>query len=124
MIPSSFQTIVSYEPKYQALVCLLCHHAIGCKNLEKHLIITHKIDFQQHTLLRTALPHISAVDHIKDISIPLDDQEPIEGLLIYDGYKCDNCDDMKTINLRVMHLHRYEKHRQVSKEVNWSCVSL
>jgi len=46
-IPLSFQTIIHYEPKYRALICLLCHHAIEVKATEKHLMHNHRINWSE-----------------------------------------------------------------------------
>ena len=101
-IPLSFQTTIHYEPKYRAFVCLLCHHAIGLKGMERHLMHNHRIDFDQRTEFRTVLKNIDAAETIKSIPIPIDDQEPIKGLTIHKGYKCNDCDKMKTISLFVI----------------------
>jgi len=123
-IPLSFQTIIHYEPKYRALICLLYHHAIGLKATEKHLMHNHRINFDQRTQLRIALENIDAAEKIKAIPIPLDDQESIKGLTIYNGYKCNDCDKMKTVSLPVIRQHRYDEHREVGNQINWSTVSL
>ena len=68
-IPLSFQTIIHYEPKYRALICLLYHHAIGLKATEKHLMHNHRINFDQRMQLRIALENIDAAEKIKAIPI-------------------------------------------------------
>ena len=101
-IPLSFQNTIHYEPKYRALICLLCHHAIGLKAIEKHLMKNHRINFDQRTEFRNALKNIDATEKINTIPIPVDDQPPIKGLTVYDGYKCNDCEKMKTISLPVI----------------------
>ena len=123
-IPLSFQNTIHYERKYRTLICLLCHHAIGLKGIERHLMYNHRIDFNQRTEFRMAIKNIDATETIKAIPIPDDNEEPIKGLTIYDGYKCNDCNEMKTISLCVIRQHRYEKHRQVGNQVNWSKASL
>jgi len=79
----SFQNTIHYEHKYQALICLLCHHAIGLKGIERHLIHNYRIDFNQWTKFRMALKNIDAAETIKATN---DNEEPIKGLTIYDSY--------------------------------------
>jgi len=62
----------------------------------------YRINFDQRTQLRIALENIDAAEKIKAIPIPLDDQESIKGLTIYNGYKCNDCDKMKTVSLPVI----------------------
>ena len=46
-ISLSFQNTIHYEPKYRALICLLCHHAIEVKATEKHLMHNHRINWSE-----------------------------------------------------------------------------
>ena len=105
-----FQNIIYYKHKYRALIHLLCHHTIGLKGIERHLIYNYRIDFNQQTEFRMTLKNIDTAETIKAIPIPDDKKEPIKDLTIYDGYKCNNCNEMKTISLLVIRQHRYDKY--------------
>ena len=81
--------------------------------MERHLIHNHWIDFDQWIEFRTILKNIDAAETIKSISISIDDQEPIKDFTIYNSYKCNDYDKIKTISLSIIRQHQYDKHRQV-----------
>jgi hypothetical protein len=61
--------------------------------------------------LTQAISSLPIIHKTNDFPHPLNDSPPIEGVCIHQGYKCNHCNDMLTVNEAHMRKHISNKHR-------------
>ena len=109
-IPIEFQSLFRYEERWQVLICIDCGHGVISTSLIKHLRGIHQMKKKEYSPFTQAISSLPIIDKADDFPRPLNDSPPIDGIRIHQGYKCNHCDDMLTVNKPHMGTHIFNKH--------------
>ena len=85
------QDLVRYIQRHEMIVCLKCNHGVAFNNLSTHLH-THKIPHHVYNPIINALRHLPHRETIQDFPHPFNEEPPIQGLKIIDGFQCVICE--------------------------------
>ena len=73
---------------------------------------------KEYSPFTQAISSLPIIDKTDDFPHHLNDSPPIDGIRIQQGYKCNHCDDMLTVNKIYMSKHIFNKHPGVCTTSN------
>src|SRR6266513_1212005 len=73
---------------------------------------------KEYLPLTQAVSSLPIIDKTDDFPRPLNDSPPIDDIHIHQGYKCNHCIDVLTVNKTHMSKHVFNKHRDVHTSRN------
>ncbi|KAK3718577.1 hypothetical protein LTR37_005081 [Vermiconidia calcicola] len=99
-----------YHQQFGVVVCRACKFGVQPGALASHLL-RHKIYRKERRQLLSELSSATLLDP-PEVPIPGPESSPVEGLFIYDGYKCSvpDCEHL-VVSLKRMKLHWREEHK-------------
>ena len=93
------RSVLRFEPKYGALVCLECHNGFPRRSIVRHLR-SHGLMHNDSQPILKPFEHELVAEEWENLDRPIDELPPIEELQIRLGYVCSKCN-----------------HRTISKEI-------
>jgi hypothetical protein len=118
-IPIEFQSLFHYKERWQVLIYIDYEHDVTSTSLIKHLRgIHHQMKKKEYLPLTQAISSLPIIDKADGFPRLLNDSPPIDDIRIHQGYKCNHCDDMLTVNKTYMGTHISNKHPGVRTSSN------
>ena len=108
-IPIKFQSLFHYKERWQVLICIHCGYDVSSKSLIKYDPSNEKRN-TRHSLKRYL--HCPPLTRLTIFHVP-EHSSPIDGIRTQQGYKCNHCNDMLTVNKTYMGTYISNKHPDV-----------
>jgi len=91
-LPERYSHLLRYDSTWRLLICRICKIALTSDGLPQHLRRVHAIKAKDRKEILATLSPFLLIDNDTSLPKPPDYSLPIEGLAIYDAFKCIGVD--------------------------------